>query len=91
MSGNTVARLSRREMLRLAGLGALGALAASCAPSATPETVVVKETVVVQEEVVVKETVMVPQAGPAEGEVLLGCPSWWLSMLPWVYEATDRW
>jgi ABC-type glycerol-3-phosphate transport system substrate-binding protein len=56
-------KFSRREMLRLASLGALGAVAASCAPPAAPvpepETIV--ETVV--KEVVVKETVVV------EGEV----------------------
>ena len=58
-------KYSRREMLRLVGLGTLGAIAASCAsqPAPTAETIV--ETVVVEQpvEVVIKETVIV------EGEV----------------------
>ena len=46
-------KFSRREMLRLAGLGSVGLLVAGCGPAATPEKVVEKvvETVVVKEEV----------------------------------------
>ena len=46
-------KFSRREMLRLAGLGSVGLLVAGCGPASTPEKVVEKvvETVVVKEEV----------------------------------------
>jgi len=59
--------ISRREFLRIASLGAAGAVVAAC----QPETVVVKETVEVEKEVtkVVKETVEV------EKEVTLPPPA----------------
>ena len=45
MSGR---KISRREMLRLAALGAVGAAASACAP-ATPQ--IIRETVVVEKQV----------------------------------------
>lgn len=59
---------SRRQMLRLLGLGSAGMLAAACAPAA-PQ--IVKETVVVKEEVPVKETVVVMETSTVKETVVV--------------------
>ncbi len=77
-------RLTRRDFLTWAGVGATGAILAACGPAPTPEVVekvvtkevekVVKETVVVEETVVVKETVPVEVTAVAEPVTI---EMWW--------------
>lgn len=70
-------KLSRREMLRLTGTLASGALLAACAPTTAPTAEVVKETVIVTEKETVKETVVVEPTAvpdvvkPVEGNVVV--------------------
>ncbi|MGQ9553457.1 MAG: ABC transporter substrate-binding protein [Anaerolineae bacterium] len=62
-------RISRRSLLKVAGIGAAGAALAACA--ATPAPQVVKETVVVEASPeVVKETVIVEKVVTPVGEVV---------------------
>lgn len=63
MSEHRNARMTRRSMLRLAGLVGLGTLAAACQPQVVEVTKVVEKVVkeTVQVEKVVKETVVVKQ------------------------------
>ncbi|MGI6375286.1 MAG: ABC transporter substrate-binding protein [Anaerolineae bacterium] len=72
-------RISRRNLLRSAGVAMLGALAASCQPKVVEVEKVVKETVVVKEEVEVQKEVTrvveAPPAAPADkGPINL---QWW--------------
>ena len=72
-------RMTRRDMLRLAALGAVGAVASACA---APEPQVVRETVVVEKEVEVpvevevevEKVVEVEVEVPVEVEVLVEAP-----------------
>ena len=77
--------LSRRELLKSAGIGAASVALAACQPQ------VVKETVVVETEKIVKETVVV-DAGAAKAAAMKGEISWAFRAdieLPWVEERTE--
>ena len=60
-------QMTRRDLLRYAGLGASAGLLAACQPQVVER--VVKETVVVTEEKIVKETVVVEREAPKAEEL----------------------
>jgi multiple sugar transport system substrate-binding protein len=61
--------LTRREMLRILGIGSAGAVLAACAPAVPPQ--VIKETVEVPVEKVVQQTVEVPKIVQQTVEVVV--------------------
>ena len=77
--------LSRRELLKSAGIGTAAVALAACQPQ------VVKETVVVETEKIVRETVVV-DAAAAKAAAMKGEISWAFRAdieLPWVEERTE--
>jgi len=83
MSGK---RMTRREMLRLAALGTVGAVAAACGATPTPEVVekIVKETVVVEKEVI-------KEAPPKEPVTLQANIAFTQSDYGLQYEIVQKW
>jgi multiple sugar transport system substrate-binding protein len=80
MSGSNKQTISRREMLRLMGLGGVGSILAACAPQVVreivTEQVIQTQEVEVTREVGVEQIVEVTAAPAAKGNIVFGSYTW---------------